>query len=110
MHVTIPLARHGKRSDNRRDRDAELGRLVPLWPKEIADLSIAGRRHICALLMSALRRERQRGIAGHWTYDVSRHADLARMLRLESESLRRLVPRTTKAVATNGFSIALPNP
>lgn len=64
-----------------------LGRVLPLWPHEIADPTLAGQERICRMLSSALRRERQRGVAGHWTYDIGRHAALARALRPE---LRRL--------------------
>ncbi len=102
-------ARQGIRSTSSCHRNAELGRLVPLWPSEIGDLSIVGRRRMCRLLMSALRRERQRGIAGHWTYDVSRHAALARMLRSETEALRRLAPNTPKPVIATGFAASFPS-
>ena len=46
-------------------RREELARLLPLWPKELEDLSIAGRRHIIHTLNRALRAERRRGRAGH---------------------------------------------
>jgi hypothetical protein len=107
MHVTAPLARQAGQSKVI-DRNAELSRLVPLWPAELADLSIAGRRRICALLGSSLRRERQRGIGGHWTYDVSRHAALARMLRSETACLRAIVPQAAKLAATASFAAASP--
>lgn len=64
-----------------------LSRLLPLWPHEITDRSLAGQEKICRMLGAALRRERQRGGAGHWTYDVARHAALVRAIAPE---LRRL--------------------
>jgi hypothetical protein len=35
------------------------------------------------MLRRALRAERRRGIAGHWTYDLARHVELLRVYRLE---------------------------
>jgi hypothetical protein len=62
---------------------------------------------MCSLLMSALRRERQRGIAGHWTYDVSRHAALSKMLRRETDDLRRLMPHAKMPAANAGTELQL---
>ena len=59
------------------DRCTELARVLPLWPHELADESPIGR----------LRDERRRGIAGHWTYDLARHAELLRIYRIEFSSL-----------------------
>jgi hypothetical protein len=57
--------------------------VLPLWTHEVDDLSPAGRRTIIGKLRQALRAERRRGIAGHWTYDLARHAELVRLYRLE---------------------------
>lgn len=65
------------------DRRAELPRVLPLWPHELDDESPQGRRHILCRLRRALRAERRRGIAGHWTYDLSRHVQLLRVYRME---------------------------
>ena len=72
------------------ERRRELARLLPLWPIEIADLSAEGRRHIIKPLERALRAERQRGRAGHWAYDVARHAALAKTWKSECAALRTL--------------------
>ena len=48
--------------------------------------SLEGRRNIVCKLRRALRAERRRGIAGHWTYDLARHAELVRVYRLELAS------------------------
>lgn len=61
----------------------DLLRLLPLWPHEVADQSPAGRQRILTLVRRALRAERQRGLAGHWTYDLSRHAQLLALYRRE---------------------------
>jgi hypothetical protein len=68
------------------DRRVELPRILPLWPHELADESLEGRRHIVRKLRRALRAERRRGVAGHWTYDLARHAELLRIYRLELAS------------------------
>jgi hypothetical protein len=69
-------------------RRAELSRLLPLWPHEISNLSSAGRRRIIATLEKALRAERCRGIAGHWAYDLARHAALVKNLKSECAALK----------------------
>jgi hypothetical protein len=38
---------------------------------------------LLARLRCALRRERQRGLSGHWTYDLARHAQLLRAYRAD---------------------------
>lgn len=64
-------------------RQKDLPRLLPLWPQELADASLPGRLAILAKLRRALRTERQRGIAGHWAYDLARHDALLRAYRHE---------------------------
>lgn len=74
---------------NERRRCEDIQRLLQAWPKEIADISVAGRRRTVRRLEKALRQERCRGRAGHWTYDVARHHQLARYLRAEQAALQR---------------------
>ena len=107
MHTKISLDASFNQPAQPCERGRELGRLVPLWPNEINDTTILGRRRMCRLLMSALRRERQRGIAGHWTYDVSRHAALSKMLRRETNDLRRLMPHATMPAANSGIEVQM---
>ena len=73
------------------DRCTELARVLPLWPHELEDDSHAGRLRIIGKLRRALRAERRRGIAGHWTYDLARHAEILRIYRIElaASGLRR---------------------
>jgi hypothetical protein len=59
-----------------------LAAVLPLWPRDLADDSPRGRRRILARLRRALRAERRRGLSGHWTYDLPRHAELLRLYRL----------------------------
>jgi hypothetical protein len=58
----------------RRARD--LPKLIGLWPEELQDQSLAGTLRILSKLRRALRTERVRGNAGHWSYDLNRHLGL----------------------------------
>lgn len=78
------------------ERRGAIARLLPLWPYQLADASDAGRLSILAKLRKALRAERRRGIAGHWSYDLARHAELLRMYREEQAAL------TTRTAACYG--------
>jgi hypothetical protein len=69
------------------DRRTTLCSVLALWPQEIEDDSLAGRLLIVAKLRRALRVERQRGLAGHWTYDLARHAELLRAYKQELRAL-----------------------
>lgn len=68
----------------------ELARLVPLWPAELADTTLSGRKRLLAKLERALRAERRRGLAGHWTYDLARHAQLLSAFRRERAAVQSL--------------------
>lgn len=86
----------GKRNGYLRSRDLPL--LLPMWPADIADMSPAGRVRIVAMLRRALRAERARGLAGHWTYDLARHAQLRAALDAElAEAPNRRSPSSTSA-------------
>ena len=50
------------------------------------DETLEGCRNIVCKLRRALRAERRRGVAGHWTYDLARHVELLRVYRLELAS------------------------
>ena len=68
------------------DRRTQLPRVLPLWPHELDDETPEGRCNIVGKLRRALRAERRRGVAGHWTYDLARHVELLRVYRLELAS------------------------
>jgi hypothetical protein len=55
-----------------------------MWPEELAVRSSADHLRQLAKLRRALRLERQRGLAGHWSYDLARHAHLLRAYRSET--------------------------
>jgi hypothetical protein len=68
-------------------RASILPRLVPVGPAEVADETPAGTRRILALLARALRAERRRGRAGHWSYDLNRHIGLRQAMLAEAARL-----------------------
>jgi len=57
-------------------RSRDLPRLLALWPHELDDESQQGRLHLLAKLRRALRTERRRARAAHWSYDLNRHLGL----------------------------------
>ena len=70
-------------------RARDLPRLVPLWPEEVCDETVEGRKRLVLRLGSALRCERQRGLAGSWTYHLARHRQLLVAYRAECRALQR---------------------
>lgn len=66
-----------------------LPRLIPMTCDQIADDTMETRRAILARLARALRVERSRSRAGHWTYDLNRHIGLRQAFEAER---RRLDP------------------
>ncbi len=66
------------------DRARDLPKLLPLWEWELATPTAAEHASLIARLRRALRAERRRGLAGHWTYDLARHAQLLRAYRAEA--------------------------
>jgi hypothetical protein len=83
--------RAGKRAPRPYDRLQQLPKLIGLWPSELTDGSAKGAEKILALLRKALRAERARGRAGHWTYDLNRHMALSESLKAEEARLHRLM-------------------
>ena len=65
------------------DRTLMLPRLIPVGPEELADDGRDGRRAILRRLAAALRSERMRGRAGHWSYSLDRHIGLVQALAAE---------------------------
>jgi hypothetical protein len=74
-------------------RARDLPKLIGLWPWEIEDQTLAGHARLLELLRRALRVERQRGLAGHWTYDLARHASLLKAYQCELSSFREGLAR-----------------
>ena len=74
------------------DRRLHLPRLLPLGPAELADDSPTAARMILKRLARALRNERNRGRAGHWTYDLNRHIALSQAYAGERRRLQLAPP------------------
>ena len=85
----------GARASYQRARD--LPKLLPLWPHEIEVTSVSEHARLLARMRRALRVERQRGVAGHWAYDLARHAQLLRAYRAETaDYLHRMKQRRAR--------------
>jgi hypothetical protein len=69
-------------------RSRHLPRIIPVGPDEMADDSMEGRAAILRKLARALRAERTRGRAGHWTYDLNRHIALSQAYVAERRAAR----------------------
>jgi hypothetical protein len=80
-------------------RDRLLPRLIGIGPEEIADTSRAGRLAVLKRLLRALRGERMRGRAGHWSYSLDRHIGLVRAVAAERREIVE-IPGGRAAIAT----------
>jgi hypothetical protein len=69
------------------ERSRMLVRLLPVGPDEITGAEPETTRRLVLKLARALRAERARGRAGHWTYDLNRHIGLVQALKAEEERL-----------------------
>ncbi len=72
------------------ERERMLPRLVAVGPEELADDGRSGRLTILRRILSALRGERARGRAGHWSYSLDRHIGLVQALAAERRALAAL--------------------
>ena len=71
------------------DRTIHLPRVLP---GALVGDSMKEQRRVLARLARALRSERNRGRAGHWTYDLNRHIALAQAWQAERRRLGRTPP------------------
>ena len=58
-----------------------------IWPHEVEDRSISGRRSLIAKLEAACRADRARGLVNSWDYSMARHNALLRVLMRERAAL-----------------------
>lgn len=68
------------------DRQRDLPRLLPVMSDDISGQTPVVFARLMAMLRRALRAERVRARAGHWTYDPGRHAALLRAFRCERQA------------------------
>lgn len=85
------------RGRQRYNRARDLPRLLPMWPWEMKIADAAQHARLLARLRRALREERRRGLGGHWSYDLARHAQLLAAYRAEVFLLGASVAHTATA-------------
>ncbi len=85
--ISAPLGRLVDAGAAAYDRRLVLPRLLPLEPADLAGPEPDTARRLCRLIARALRAERNRGRAGHWTYDLNRHIGLMQALKAERATL-----------------------
>ena len=78
----------------------ELNRILPVGQDELAAPGAAVTHKLLSMLGKALRSERRRGRAGHWTYDLGRHAALAQAIAEERLRLAGERENANKKAAT----------
>ena len=89
-------------------RARDLPRLIALWPRELCDQTSEGSLLILSKLRCALRAERRRALAGHWSYELNRHLGLMTAYKAELGLMRRAKfrPNRTTPVAAPSTSAA----
>lgn len=101
-------ARHQERSERQQARREGgessaakriFGPMVDAGASAYADESLEGRQRILAKLRRALRAERRRALAGHWSYDLNRHLGLLSAYKGELGALRARRRETQPACA-----------
>ena len=87
-------------------RARDLPRLIALWPRELRDQTSEGSLLILSKLRRALRAERRRALAGHWSYELNRHLGLMTAYKAELGLMRRAKfrPNRTAPVAARPTS------
>ena len=85
-------------------RARDLPKLIALWPHELDDQSQEGMFRVLAKLRRALRAERRRGLAGHWSYDLNRHLGLLSAYKGELAGLRLSRQKGQPACTRRGAS------
>jgi Family of unknown function (DUF6477) len=78
-------------------RERHLPCLVPIGSDRLTDPDIETHREIVATLARSLRAERNRGRAGHWTYDLNRHIGLRQAYLAECQLLQERIGRPAGA-------------
>ena len=71
-----------------------------IWPHEVEDKSLSGRRALIAKLEAACRADRARGLVNSWDYSMSRHNALLRILMRERAALAAIETSKEEGVAS----------
>ncbi|MEM7620285.1 MAG: hypothetical protein AAF228_07465 [Pseudomonadota bacterium] len=69
-------------------REISLPRLIAIWPSDLKAMSKSKLEKIVNILKKALRAERQKGLVGHWSYNINRHLALLQAYQAEREALK----------------------
>ena len=92
-------------------RARDLPRLIALWPRELCDQTSEGSLLILSKLRRALRAERRRALAGHWSYELNRHLGLMTAYKAELGLMRRAKfrpNRSAPAASRSTTAVAAP--
>lgn len=89
----LRFRRYGSYGKTAYRRERHLAALIACWPDEIRDMGAETTTRIVAALKAAVRAERRRGRAGHWTYDLNRHISLVEALKAERARLAAITNR-----------------
>lgn len=73
------------------DRHRDVPRLLAVWEEDLNDVRIAARKRFIAKLEQACRRERKRGLEGHFAYSLANHRALILCLVAEKAELRAMM-------------------
>lgn len=104
----LPERRAAPVQSSRYVRERDLPQLIAMWPAELARCDRHGQAAIIRRLHNALRAERRRGLAGHWTYDLARHSQLLAAYRAEVSTLARLIAATHDVNTDPGGTLLSP--
>jgi len=70
-------------------RHRAIAEVLPAWPHELDDETLAGREKLLTRPRNALWADRRQGVSGHWSSDLARHVELLRIYRAELAAVRR---------------------
>lgn len=81
-------------------RNRDLPKLIGLWPTDTVTSNGLADARLVQQIATALRRERQRGRAGHFAYDLARHHQLLIAYQAELALLKDIQGSAGSAQAT----------
>ncbi len=90
VYGSYSIARMVEAGAQNYDREIMLPRLLPDEAFNVHLIDPEDTRRLCLRLLLALRRERSRGRAGHWSYSFNRHVGLMQAYLAERRSLAEM--------------------